>query len=91
MNSQFSLLTTRRFLPLFIVQFIGAFIDNLLKSMVAVMVAYGLWETHGVNPAVLVSLAAALFILPFALFCHAYCGLGKQTQGGYAIRAALSK
>jgi acyl-[acyl-carrier-protein]-phospholipid O-acyltransferase/long-chain-fatty-acid--[acyl-carrier-protein] ligase len=86
MNSQFSLLTTRRFLPLFIVQFIGAFIDNLLKSMVAVMVAYGLWETHGVNPAVLVSLAAALFILPFALFCPFAGALSDKYDKALLIR-----
>lgn len=69
MASQFSLLKTRRFLPLFIVQFLGAFNDNLMKTVIVVMIAYGLWDIHGLDPAVLVAAAAGLFILPFVLFC----------------------
>lgn len=68
MQSQFELLKTNRFLPLFIVQSLGAFNDNLLKSIVTVMIAYGLWDTHGMDPAILVSAATGLFILPFILF-----------------------
>lgn len=69
MNSQFSLLRDRRFAPLFITQFLGAFNDNLMKSFFAVMVAYGLWDTAPFRPEMIVSIAAAVFILPFLLFC----------------------
>ena len=34
------LLTTRRFAPLFVTQFLGAFNDNLLKSALAIFVTY---------------------------------------------------
>ena len=68
MASQFSLLKTKRFLPIFIVQFLGAFNDNLLKTILVVMVAYGLWDIGNMNPGVLVALATGVFILPFILF-----------------------
>lgn len=68
MASQFSLLKTNRFLPIFIVQFLGAFNDNLLKTILVVMVAYGLWDIGDWDPGVLVAAATGLFILPFILF-----------------------
>lgn len=69
MASQFSLLSDRRFWPLFVTMFLGAFNDNLMKTAVVVLVAYGVWDTHSLQPEVLVSMAAALFIIPFILFC----------------------
>ena len=68
MASQFALLKTNRFLPLFIVQFLGAFNDNLLKTILVVLIAYGLWDVNGIDPAILVAAATGLFILPFILF-----------------------
>ncbi len=37
MSSQFGLLTTRRFAPFFITQFLGAFNDNLFKNALVVL------------------------------------------------------
>ena len=68
MASQFALLKTNRFLPIFVVQFLGAFNDNLLKTILVVLIAYGLWDVDGWDPGVLVAVATGLFILPFALF-----------------------
>jgi acyl-[acyl-carrier-protein]-phospholipid O-acyltransferase/long-chain-fatty-acid--[acyl-carrier-protein] ligase len=62
------LLATRRFLPLFITQFLGAFNDNLLKNALVVLITYKLAVEAGENAQVLVTLAAGLFILPFFLF-----------------------
>lgn len=67
MKNQFSLLKTRRFLPLFTTQILGAFNDNLFKTALSVLIAYGLWDTGGMKPEMLVSLAAAIFILPFVI------------------------
>ncbi|HTN34153.1 MAG TPA: MFS transporter, partial [Marinobacter sp.] len=39
-NSQFRLLTERRFLPFFITQFAGAFNDNLFKNALLLLVTY---------------------------------------------------
>ena len=37
-SRSFELLTSRRFAPLFVTQFLGAFNDNLLKSALGIMV-----------------------------------------------------
>ncbi len=68
MDNQFLLLKDHRFAPLFITQFLGAFNDNLYKTAISVLVAYGLWDIGAWRPEIVVSLAAALFILPFILF-----------------------
>jgi acyl-[acyl-carrier-protein]-phospholipid O-acyltransferase / long-chain-fatty-acid--[acyl-carrier-protein] ligase len=60
-----SLLGSRRFAPLFVTQFLGAFNDNLLKSALAVVVTYRLAPGAGLEPAELVMVAGALFIAPF--------------------------
>lgn len=60
------LLRTRRFLPLFITQFLGAFNDNLFKNALVILITYRLAE-HG-NAQMLVTLAAGIFILPYLLF-----------------------
>jgi acyl-[acyl-carrier-protein]-phospholipid O-acyltransferase / long-chain-fatty-acid--[acyl-carrier-protein] ligase len=65
---QFALLKTRRFLPLFITQFLGAFNDNTFKSAMLVLFTYRLAGHVGINPQILVTLAAGIFILPFFLF-----------------------
>lgn len=86
MDSQFSLLKTKRFLPLFLVQFYGAFNDNLLKTFLVVLIAYGLWDIHGWDPAVLVAVAAGLFILPFVLFCPLAGNLSDKYDKAVMIR-----
>lgn len=63
-----SLLTSRRFGPLFATQFLGAFNDNLLKSALAVLVTYRFAPDAQIEPATLVMAAGALFITPFFLF-----------------------
>ena len=62
------LLKTRGFLPLFIVQWFGAFADNALKSAFGFMVAYGGADLFGLSPQVAVTLGGAVFMLPFFLF-----------------------
>jgi acyl-[acyl-carrier-protein]-phospholipid O-acyltransferase / long-chain-fatty-acid--[acyl-carrier-protein] ligase len=65
------LLNTRRFTPLFITQFLGAFNDNLLKSAMGIVVTFRLAEQSGLSSASLVMLAGAVFIAPFFLFSGA--------------------
>lgn len=59
---------SKRFLPLFVTQFLGAFNDNFLKNALVVLLTYRLADKSGQNPQVLVALAAGLFILPYFLF-----------------------
>ena len=65
------LLTARRFAPLFVTQFLGAFNDNLLKSALGILVTFRLAEQAGINAASLAMIASALFIAPFFLFSGA--------------------
>ena len=39
-HNQFDLLKTRRFLPLFITQFLGAFNDNVYKNALVILITY---------------------------------------------------
>jgi acyl-[acyl-carrier-protein]-phospholipid O-acyltransferase / long-chain-fatty-acid--[acyl-carrier-protein] ligase len=67
-HSQFSLLKTERFLPLFVTQAIGAFNDNGLRNAVAILITYDLAARFGLNDAIYVLAGTALFILPYFLF-----------------------
>ena len=62
-----SLLKTPNFAPLFLVQFLGAFNDNLYKNAIVVLVTFKLTDTAA-ETGFLITLAAGLFILPFFLF-----------------------
>ncbi len=64
----FSLLTKRRFAPMFVVQFIGAFNDNALKYAMLFLVTFTLYKGDENGAASLAALATGLFILPYFLF-----------------------
>ncbi|WP_346838885.1 MFS transporter [Microbulbifer sp. SAOS-129_SWC] len=64
-NNQFQLLASRRFLPFFLTQFLGAFNDNVFKNALIVMIAFRLAASEANT---LINVAAGLFILPFFLF-----------------------
>ena len=63
----YHLLGARRFLPLFVTQFLEAFNDMFLKSAVFILIAYQL-VTHASNAQIYTALGQGLFILPFFLF-----------------------
>jgi acyl-[acyl-carrier-protein]-phospholipid O-acyltransferase / long-chain-fatty-acid--[acyl-carrier-protein] ligase len=65
-----SLLTTRRFAPLFWTQFFAAFSDNFLKQALIFLV---LFKIAGPTAHVLVTLAPAVFIFPY-FFLSAFGG-----------------
>jgi acyl-[acyl-carrier-protein]-phospholipid O-acyltransferase/long-chain-fatty-acid--[acyl-carrier-protein] ligase len=67
-HSQFALMGTRRFLPLFITQFLGAFHDNLFKNALVVLILYGGVVRASEHEYLLATLATGIFILPFVLF-----------------------
>lgn len=80
------LLTSRRFAPLFVTQFLGAFNDNIMKNALVVLITYRLAPEGEGNAQILVTLAAALFILPYFLF--------SATAGQFADkfdRAAMAR
>ena len=65
--NQFALLKTRRFLPVFLVQFLGAFNDQVYQKAFVALVTYRLADQVGMDVALLGAIASALFILPFAV------------------------
>jgi acyl-[acyl-carrier-protein]-phospholipid O-acyltransferase/long-chain-fatty-acid--[acyl-carrier-protein] ligase len=74
----FGLLRTRRFLPLFIAQFVGALNDNVFRSALVILVTYRLAAQAGWNPQLMATASAGIFILPFFLF--------SATAGRFADR-----
>jgi len=71
-----SLLTTRRFAPLFWCQFFAAFGDNFLKTALVFVI---LFAVSGANSAVLITLAGATLIAPFFFLS----GLGGELADRY--------
>ena len=67
-----SLMTTRRFAPLFWCQFFSAFGDNFLKTALVFLI---LFQIGGTNSGALITLAGATLIFPFFLLS----GLGGET------------
>ena len=59
-QSQFHLLKSRRFLPLFVTQFLGAFNDNAYRQTLVILVTYGLIQIGGNDPRVLITAAAGI-------------------------------
>ncbi len=66
--TQFQLLKTRRFSPLFFTQFLGAFNDNLYKNALVILIIFQGSTLYGIDTNIIVTLSAGIFILPFFLF-----------------------
>src|SRR5690349_13339904 len=63
-----SLLSSRRFAPLFWCQFLSAFNDNFIKQSLIILALYGIGTTAPVeNAAALVTLATAMLVVPALL------------------------
>lgn len=58
---------TKRFFPLFTVQFLGALNDNVFKNALVILLAFKLAKAPA-EIGMLITLAAGIFILPFFLF-----------------------
>ncbi|HLN40003.1 MAG TPA: acyl-[ACP]--phospholipid O-acyltransferase [Xanthobacteraceae bacterium] len=71
-----SLMSTRRFLPLFLCQFFAAFGDNFLKQALIFVILY---QVVGANSEALITLAGATLIAPFFFLS----GLGGELADRY--------
>ena len=67
MHDALHLVRTRRFLPIFTTQFLGAFNDNLFKNAMVLFVVYSVYNSEEAE-AQFSAIASGLFILPFFLF-----------------------
>jgi acyl-[acyl-carrier-protein]-phospholipid O-acyltransferase/long-chain-fatty-acid--[acyl-carrier-protein] ligase len=71
-ETQLHLLKSRRFLPLFVTQFLGAVNDNLLKTALVTLVTYRAF-TDPTTTKIVVAIATAVFIAPY-FFASATAG-----------------
>ena len=85
-ESQFHLLQSRRFLPLFVTQFLGAMNDNLFKQALVVLVTFRLAQALDMNGQIFVTVAAGVFILPFFLFSATAGQLADKYEKSRSIR-----
>ena len=81
-----NLLKIRRFLPLFVTQFLGAMNDNLMKQALIVMITFGLLQSSDISPQILVTMAAGIFILPFFLFSATAGQIADKFEKSASIR-----
>jgi MFS family permease len=66
MTTSTHLVRTRRFLPLFVTQLLGAFNDNLFKNAMILFVVYSVYNSEAAE-AKFSAIASTLFIIPFFL------------------------
>ena len=85
-QNQLHLLKTRRFLPLFVTQAIGALNDNLFKTALMFLITYRIAEVAEMNGQVMVNAAAGIFILPFFLFSATAGQLADKLEKSILIR-----
>jgi acyl-[acyl-carrier-protein]-phospholipid O-acyltransferase/long-chain-fatty-acid--[acyl-carrier-protein] ligase len=85
-RTQFDLLKTKRFLPLFVTQALGALNDNVFKNAMAILMVYKLAEAGGYDKAVLATAAGGVFILPFFLFSATAGQLADKYDKAMLIR-----
>lgn len=85
--SQSKLLSSRRFLPLFITQFFGAFNDNVFKNALIILLAFNasILPT-GMSEGLAVNISAGLFILPYFLFSSLAGQLADYNEKSLLIR-----
>ena len=84
--SQMHLMQTRRFLPLFITQFFGAFNDNLFKNAMVILILFKAKKVFGFDSSQMVVLAGGVFILPFFLFSATAGQLADKYEKSRLIR-----
>ncbi|MDH4556686.1 MFS transporter [Pseudomonas sp. BN417] len=84
-HSQFALLGTRRFLPFFVTQLLGAFNDNIFKQSLILAILYKL--SIAGDKGIFTNLCALLFILPFFLFSALGGQFGEKFAKDSLIRA----
>ena len=85
MTPTLNLLGKRRFLPLFVTQFLGAFNDNLYKSAMVILVTFAVYSDP-TKEATFNAIAGGLFILPFFLFSALAGQLADSTDKARIIR-----
>ena len=85
-RGQFSLLTERRFAPLFWTQFLGAANDNLFKFAFTLLATYHAAQWGGVDASTAGFVIGAIFIAPFVLLSATAGQIADKYEKGALIR-----
>ena len=89
MQDSAHLLRTRRFLPIFVTQFLGAFNDNLFRTSMVMLVIYGIYQDPE-QEATFSAIAGGLFILPFFLLSALSGQLADERDKAAIVRIVKS-
>lgn len=84
--SQWGLLASARFLPLFLTQALGALNDNVFRNALIVLVTFRLTTDALLPPAQLAAVATGLFILPYFLFSALVGQISDRYEKSRVIR-----
>lgn len=84
--NQFVLLKSRRFLPLFLLQFFGAFNDQVYQKAFVALITYRLADQVGIDVGLLGTIASIVFILPFAIIAPSAGQLADRRDKAYLMR-----
>lgn len=80
------LFVSRRFLPMFLTQFFGAFNDNIYKYALLMVFTYGWIDRGNLEISMLNNLAGLLFILPFFIFSATSGQIADRYERSQLIR-----
>ncbi|MBK9431099.1 MFS transporter [Sphingorhabdus sp.] len=90
MSMSLSLMKKRRFLPLFVTQFLNAFNDNFFKMAMVVLITYTILQGGEKEEAYYNAFAGAIFILPFFLLSAVSGQLADSIDKTRVIRMVKS-
>ena len=86
MKNSEHLLSTRRFLPMFLTQFFGALNDNVYKQALLLVITYGWIQQQTAGISTLNNFAALLFILPYFIFSATAGQLADKYERSQLVR-----
>ncbi|AGH36017.1 MFS transporter [Acinetobacter baumannii] len=86
MKQDESLMTSRRFVPMFFTQFFGALNDNVYKQALLLVITYGWIQQQSAPVSTLNNLAALLFILPYFFFSATAGQIADKYERSQLIR-----
>jgi len=89
MHDSIHLVRTRRFLPIFVTQFLGAFNDNLFRTSMVMLVIYGIYR-DAEQEAAFSAIAGGLFIAPFFLLSALAGQLADASDKAKIVRIVKS-
>lgn len=87
---KYKLFYRRRFLPIFLATFLGAFNDNLIRSGLVVLIAYSVRKgiTLPAQPEILVTICGALLMCPMIMFSSVAGSLADKFEKSRLVMIA---